>query len=169
MILTPQQIREAYKRLPAEIQSLVMDIETTDLIANKLKEVGLNEGLVNLADSEILYAMYMLQTLDTAIENIAKLSGRQTSEFSGLKSKLEEKIFSKYKDLKMEATPTQDTHPATVPGETVHEVPHVDGPLSAPAPLTPPPPVVTEEPPKPVRPQYSGGQDPYREPLDEVK
>ena len=68
MIYTREQKQSAYKRLPPEIQDLTMDNEVMDLIANTLVEAGLNEEQAALADSEILYAMYCLQSLDDAIE-----------------------------------------------------------------------------------------------------
>lgn len=99
MSFTNQQLKEANKRLSPEVQDFVMDNETTDLIAEYLKKINLSEEQENSADSEVLYAMYGLQSLDQAIANIAELSGKQVSELRGLKSDLEENIFNKIKSL----------------------------------------------------------------------
>ncbi len=58
--------------------------------------MGLNDDQSNSADSEILYAMYCLQSLGDAINNIAKLIGKNATDLSVLRSTLEEKVFSKY-------------------------------------------------------------------------
>jgi hypothetical protein len=145
MTFTLQQSRMAYKKLPPEVQDLIVGNETMDLIANALKEVVLNEEQANLADSQILYAMYCLQSLDDAIKNIAELSGKTVDDFSKLKSTLENDIFSKYKiniddfiesnkSLEPQTSPevtkttvTQDLieakeiHPMIEEGEVVHD------------------------------------------------
>ncbi len=95
MIYTKTQTREAYKKLSPEVQSFIMDNETTDLISNYINQSGLVGDQANLADSEILYAMYGLQTLAIAIENISKISGKSMSDLSKLKTNLENNIFSK--------------------------------------------------------------------------
>jgi hypothetical protein len=97
MTHTAEQKRAAYKKLPPQIQSLVMDNETTELIANALKEAGLNEDQADLADSEILHAMYCLQSLDGAIDNIARLSRKKVGELLSLKAIIQKEILSKYK------------------------------------------------------------------------
>lgn len=99
MVFALQQKQEAYKKLSPEVQDFVMSNETTELIGNFLKEAGLSEEQDILADGEILYAMFGLQTLSTAIENIAKLSNRNTDSFSGLKSNLEKNIFDKIAEI----------------------------------------------------------------------
>lgn len=118
MNFTNQQSREAYKKLPPEIQDLIMDGETTELVENSLAELKLDKNITDSADSEILYAMYCLQSLDDAINNIAKLSGKNSSELSGLKSTLQENIFSKYKiDINdfIESNKSQSSAPTQPP------------------------------------------------------
>ena len=95
MTFTKEQIKLAYKNLSSEIQNFIMDNETTELIENNLKEVGLSEEQSVSADSEILYAMYGLQTSSEAMLNIAKLSNKNINELSQLKNNLENNIFSK--------------------------------------------------------------------------
>ena len=95
MIFTREQKQTAYKKLSPETQSFIMDTETAELITNYLKETTLSEEQSNLADSEILYAMFGLQTLDNTINNIAKLSNKNVDDLSKLKIKLQDKIFSK--------------------------------------------------------------------------
>lgn len=109
-----EQIQSAYKKLSPEIQSLVMSTETAEFTENALKKLGLNQDQSDTADSEILYAMCNLQTLDTAIENISKLSGKSVQELSEFKDSLYQEIFSKYeqfetkqKDLAQEPAPQQ--------------------------------------------------------------
>jgi hypothetical protein len=95
MSFSREQKQEAYKKLTSEVQDFIMSSETTELIDNYLKEVTLSETQSNDADSEILFAMYGLQTLPEAIQNIAKLSNKNVSDLSKLQKNLEENIFSK--------------------------------------------------------------------------
>ncbi len=95
MTFTREQIKSAYKKLPPGVQDFVMDNETTELITQYLKEAGLSEEQNNLADSEILYAMFGLQSPYDTIGNISKLSGKPTKELMSLKANLEKNIFSK--------------------------------------------------------------------------
>ena len=97
MNFTSQQTRSAYKKLPPDVQDLIMDNETTGLITNTLKEVGLSEEQANLTDSEILYALYCLQSLEEAMNNISQLSGKNVNDLSKLRSIVEDNILSKYK------------------------------------------------------------------------
>lgn len=96
MSCTKEQKQSAYKKLPLEVQDLIMSGETTELVEQSLQEVGLNDEQSNLADSEILYALICLQSLDDAINNIAKLSGKNVADLSKLKSAIQDNIFNKY-------------------------------------------------------------------------
>lgn len=95
MKFTREQKRIAYKNLPSEVQNFIMDNETTGLVAGYLGELGLSEEQSNLADSEILYAMFGLQTLTEAIASIAKLIGKKEGDLYKLETDLGENIFSK--------------------------------------------------------------------------
>jgi hypothetical protein len=125
MIFTLNQRRNAYKRLPEDIKILIMSNETTEIIENILKEAQLTEEQANLADSELLDVMFCLQSLDNAINNIAKLSNKTVNELSKLKSVVNDKILSKYTiDIKdfIEANKTtpiqhQSAAPKNLPGE----------------------------------------------------
>ena len=185
MAFTSQQSKAAYKKLPPEVQNLIMSSETTELISSALKGTGLDDEQANFADSEILYAMFCLQSLDDAISNIAKLSSKDVASLSKLKTNLENNIFNKYKEfgVKIEKPVTPTLTPATPPtnlpmvekGEVVHDarlnngsvgqVPHVEQPVNTP--VTPPAPQVKPEQPKVSVPdyRYESGKDPYREPL----
>ncbi len=158
MAFTREQIKQGYAKLSPEAQDFVMSNEITDLTDKILRESGLSEEQVNSADSEILYALYGLQTLDTAVSNIGKLSGKDTTK---LKGELQENIFSKYPESGKPGV--ANDLPMVEPGETAHEVPHVE-------PAKPPEPSVRKaENPKvaapTIRDSYPGGTDPYREPL----
>lgn len=181
MPYTKEQKRSAYKKLPPETQDLVMSNETTELIAATLKEVGLLEEQADLADSEILHTMFCLQSLDDAINNIAKLSNKSINDLSKLKSTVQDNILSKYKINIKEFIETNKSEPEkiSVPeippenlpmvekGEIAHDVPHIEstpsttlGASNQPAPAVPSQPKV----PLPDY-RYPGGKDPYREPL----
>ena len=57
---------------------------------------GLSEAQAEgSADTEILHAMYGLQTLSDAIDAIAQLSNKSPDDLCRLKSVLEEQIFSR--------------------------------------------------------------------------
>lgn len=93
-MITKEQKREAYRKLPSEIQDFIMDNETTEIISACLKEVGLSEDQTNLADSEILYSMLGLQSFSVAMNNIAQIAKRPIESLLKLKSNLEDKIFN---------------------------------------------------------------------------
>ncbi len=105
MTFTREQKNTAYKKLSPEVQSFIMDNETTELIESYLKEVSLSEEQSNSADTDILCAMYGLQTLTEAINSIAKLSNKKMEDLSKLKTNLEENIFSKIPNNKGVDTP----------------------------------------------------------------
>lgn len=151
MINTREQRQTAYKRLPSEVQDLIMSNKTTDLITNTIKEVGLSGKQINLADSEILCSLFCLQNLDDAIKNIAEFSNKNINDLSKLKSTVQDNILSKYKidikefietnksesekisvpEIPLENLPVlepdfaKDTL-ATKPGEMAHNVAHVE-------------------------------------------
>jgi hypothetical protein len=106
MTFTRDQRQNAYKKLSSEAQDFVMSNETTDLIANIIKEGGIDKEYVNIVDSEILDWMYGLQTLDKAIENIAKESGKTTADLTILKNKLQENVLDVLKYLGVQENPT---------------------------------------------------------------
>ncbi len=127
MKFSKEQRKEAYQKLPEEIQDLIMSNETDELISNYLKQTGLDEDQSNEADSEIMYAMYGLQSLDDALGHITKLSGRSLDDLSNLKAQLQESIFSKYTEVKVAQQPSNTIHndlPVIEEGEKVHTVPH---------------------------------------------
>src|SRR3990167_6282992 len=176
MTFTREQKQSAYKKLPPETQNLIMSNETTELISATLKEAGLNEEQENLADSEILYAMFCLQSLDDAINNIAKLSNKNPDDLSKIRSAVQNNILNKYKigikdfinTNKNTKTPVPDTKAPAIPptnlpmvekGEVVHEVPHVETPNPSIS-------LGASNQSKVSLPdyRYPGGQDPYREP-----
>src|SRR3989344_4987671 len=95
MVFTLSQKKTAYKKLSKDVQDFIMDSETTDLIEKYLVEVGLSAEQSDSADTEILNAMYGLQTFSEAMANIAKLSNKKVEELSKLRTNLENNIFSK--------------------------------------------------------------------------
>lgn len=95
MTYTKEQIKNSYKKLSPEMQSFIMDPENSEFIENALKKSGLNDDQSNLADSEILYSMYGLQSFSDAMNNISKISNKNIIELSQLKDDLEENIFKK--------------------------------------------------------------------------
>lgn len=97
MTFTTQQIKSAYKNLTGEVKDLIGSNETTEFISTNLVEAGLSGEQADMADSEILYAMYGLQSLDSAINNIAKINSKKPGELTDLTAKLQYKIFSKIK------------------------------------------------------------------------
>lgn len=105
MIFTREQIQNAYKKLSPEIQHLVLSEETTELIEKLLKESSLSEDQLTLADSEILYALYGLQTLSEAITSMAKLSNKNIDSLSDLKLSLEETIFDEIYKIQKNTPP----------------------------------------------------------------
>ena len=185
MTFTLTQRKEAYKRLPPETQDLIMSNETTELITNIIKEIGSTKEQSDLADSEILYTLYCLQSLDDAINNITKLSNKNTNDLAKLKSTVQDNILSKYKiDInefieinKSNTVSAPIISPANLPmvepGEIAHTVPHVEEriittpiPSVSTIPATPPPTKIRPEPQASLPDyRYPGGKDPYREPL----
>ncbi len=105
MTFTRTQRQEAYKKLSPEVQSFIMDNETTDLIENYLTQAGFSEDQSNLADSEILYAMYGLQTLSDAMKNIAKIVNKSVDDLFSLQTNLDAGIFRKIEATKTTYVP----------------------------------------------------------------
>jgi hypothetical protein len=95
MPFTPQQKKEAYKKLSPEKQDFVMSEETTELIDNYLIETGLLEEQSDQANIEIFHALLGLQTLAEAITSIAALLNKNRSDLSKLETDLQEQIFDK--------------------------------------------------------------------------
>lgn len=170
---TREQRQSAYKKLPSEVQEIIMSNETTELITTLLKEIILSDEQINLADSEILYSMFCLQSLDDAINNIAKLSNKNVNDLDKIKSTLQSEIFSKYEiDIDNFIKSNQnETANVSVPeiapnnlpmveeGEVVHSVPHVETKTETPQPT------IREDKVSLPDYRYQDGKDPYREPL----
>lgn len=108
-MFTKEQKKEKYKKLSNEVKSIILDNETTELIQYLLNKEGLNEDKADTADSQILYAMYGLQSLDDAITGISKITGKSVSELEALKSNLYNEIFAKIELLQ---TSNKKTDPA---------------------------------------------------------
>ncbi len=185
MLFNTTQRRLAYKKLPEEVQYFISDSETMETTDAILTKQNFTEDVADKADSQILYAMVGLQTLDDAIADISKISGKTIAELSPLKAELIEKIFSKYPELGkvqnvgqnevggMKSTTHNDSDlPMIEVGEVVHDVKPQAEALTATPTQTPTP---TPQPVKPLEerkasvsvPQssYKPGQDPYREPI----
>jgi hypothetical protein len=94
MTFTREQKQIAYKQLPEEVQEIIMSNQTTELISKYLREIGLTPEEAEKADSEILYAMYGMQTLEKAIGNIAASSSKGAKEMETLKNNLNDNIFT---------------------------------------------------------------------------
>ena len=99
MKFTKDQKRIAYKKLSEQTQSFIGDSDTLDNISVFLEKNNINNEKADLADSEILYAMYGLQTLSEAIENIARISGKSVGELSNLKDNLQKDVFDKIREI----------------------------------------------------------------------
>ncbi len=102
MTFTKEQKKLSYQRLSPEMQFFTTDQEISEIINNILQNEGLNEEQIDLADSEILYTMYGLQSLRDAIINIGKISGRSVENLTHLRNNLENQVFSKMPDKKMD-------------------------------------------------------------------
>lgn len=100
MKFTALQKKEAYKKLPLEVQDFIMSSETNELIEKLLKNLNLNEEEEILADLEILYAMYDLQSISDTINNISKITNRDISELLEFKEKLYQNIFREIEKIK---------------------------------------------------------------------
>jgi signal recognition particle subunit SEC65 len=111
MRFTKEQKSAAYKKLHPDIQSIVMDPEVTELIEKNLLLAGLEDEQQDLGDSEILYTMYGLQTLDQAIDNISKISGRKIPDLTKLKNILDKEIFSKISEINSKNPQKEDQVP----------------------------------------------------------
>ena len=103
MPFTKEQTREAYKKLSPEAQDFVVALDTTDLISSEIEKAGIMGDAADSADSEIIYAMFSLQTLDKAIENIAASTQKPIESLNPLKESLNKEIFSKLSELNSEA------------------------------------------------------------------
>lgn len=179
MAFTKDQIKESYGKLAPEQQDWIMSGEVSEIIATILQENNLVGDQANLSDGEIFYALVGLQSLDSAINNIATISGRNPNDLLKLKSAIEEKVINNSENVGGSAPskPEQNIDkstgatavkvaslPMVEEGEKVHDAPHVEvaPPPTQPAPQAQPEPKVKT--PLPDY-RYPDGADPYREPL----
>ena len=114
MAFNREQQQTAYKKLSPDVQDFVLSPETSAIISGALKRLNLNPEIVNQADSEILWAMTGLQTIEVAVESINKISGKSINELASLKSELKTAIFDKIDALK-KPTPAITPQPQTEP------------------------------------------------------
>jgi hypothetical protein len=119
MAFTRTQQQEAYKKLPPEAQNFVLSSDTSELITQVFNNSGIGKVFSTEADSEMLYAMYGLQTLESAVENISKLSGKTASDLSKMLSEFKSKIFDKLNELKK----VQPLSQAVLAEETLKSIP----------------------------------------------
>lgn len=122
MKFTIDQKRIAYKNLPQDVQSFIMDPETTELTENIIIESGISEDDADLVDTEILNMMYGLQTLDEVISNIGQIIQKQPSELSELKAKLKEKVVDKIIEKRREEGQPSNTPLDKSMGERIMEI-----------------------------------------------
>ena len=157
-----------------------MSGEVSEIIATILQENNLVGDQANLSDGEIFYALVGLQSLDSAINNIAAIGNRNSNDLLKLKSAIEERVINNSENVGGSAPPTPEqnidkstTGAATVKvaslpmveeGEKVHDAPHVEVAPSQSQPTTSTQPEPKVKTPLPDY-RYPDGADPYREPL----
>lgn len=135
-------------------------------------------------ENEVLFVLLGMSLLKNLQSNIQRELSVDTITANNLYVELNDRIFKVVeKWLPTQEEPAEQTitienaqeiHPTTVPGETVHEVPHTE-PTTNPSTLlgasnlkpttNNEQPTTIPEPQKPAGPQYKGSLDPYREPL----
>ncbi len=114
MIFNRIQKQEAYKKLSTDVQDFIMSSETTELIENIINEAGLSTSEIKgIADSEILGVLLGLQTLDEAVKNLVQIEKNKLVDFSSLKSKLDNTIFSKLSKIKNTSLQETSVSPST--------------------------------------------------------
>lgn len=204
MTYTNAQLKEAGQQLSPEAKDFATSSEVAEIISTHLKESGFSGEQADDADSEILYALLGLQTLDDSMKNIASVVKKPVEELNPLKSKLRTDIFDKLTEIEL-AHPKKDVaekkpvvqttslipeiapeiHPMIEPGEVARDIPHKEQALTpvvppspiekqapvsvpAPTPVSTSPVAQTTQKPKAPTPNstYSGGVDPYREPIE---
>lgn len=94
-VFTRSQKKEAFSKLAPTTKDFIMSNEVTEIIEKLLENAKLSDKQNIDADAQILYAMYGLQTLSQAINNIAEICGKNIEYFSKLKNDLGRDIFSK--------------------------------------------------------------------------
>ncbi len=192
MSYTNAQLKEAGQNLSPEAKDFATSSEVIEMISTHLKNAGLSKGQAEDADSEILYALLGLQTLDDSMKNTASVVKKPVEELNPLKAKLRTDIFDKLTEIER-AHPKKDAGekkpvvqatslipeippkilPAIEPGEMAHEVerlPTTDNPqptteVKAPTTYNLQP-TVNSEPTSTPKHAYPGGVDPYREPIE---
>ncbi len=202
-------IKTLYRSLPDEINAVLDDPETLNSIAAAGKIGGLSKEQVNNLGSEITgllmgltlpdnFASVLVEKLGTSKEIASKLAANVAGNII---SKIPENVMHaqlEYAQVKLKELPQQaatpevppQTLPEVIPGQTAHEVPHVEikKPVLAQTPVISLEPISTSlehdipavtfnEPPK-AQPEekklpdisfpqsnYKPGEDPYHEPL----
>lgn len=94
-----EQQKIAYQKLPEKVRDFIISNETTDTIAEIIARLTLSEEIADQADTQILYALMGLQSLDLATENISKLAGRPLGDLIEFKEELKSKIFNPLETL----------------------------------------------------------------------
>ena len=136
-MFSKEQKKEAYNKLPLEIKDLLVSPQTIDLVSEALENAGITGRSSYEADSEILFSLYGLQTLDKAIENIAQISGKEINKLDNLKQSIQKNILDKYSvDINILIKSNEDIthrktsvpeiapekHPMIEEGEKAHDV-----------------------------------------------
>ncbi len=98
MSFTKEQIKTAYKSLPEKIKEIVTSPEISELILLTMKQAGLSEENAVQAEGEIFSSMLGLQTMNSAIDNISKVTNISVEKLSEAKNRINQEISNAYEE-----------------------------------------------------------------------
>jgi hypothetical protein len=186
MEYNPQQLAEAYKKLPQSLKDLIVDLDTGEAVRNIGDKHHLHVDQMGLLAEAIGAVIFGLMPSAQFMEDITKKLGIDRIMAENIAVDVNEQVFRKVRDQLKAVTDAKESLPT--PATVLHEIenpPPAPAPLIATAPVTPPAPVVevpvTPAPPTPsVFEQKMAGSfalpkeseitpptapvDPYREP-----
>src|SRR3989344_2656117 len=117
MAYSRAHIQYALSKLPQEARDLALSSSALEIVSRSLKNLGLTESEQIEADGEIFYSLVCLQTLDDALNNIAKLRNRDPKNLNDLKTTVKEKILDQY-NLDVDGLARQNTKEITPLGRS---------------------------------------------------
>jgi hypothetical protein len=166
---TDKLVEAQFSRLPPQLQAAIKAVPWKDLIKEIASANKLTSEQSESLERETMFIIYGFENPEDYPANLIREMQIGEETTVAIAEAVNEKIL---KVIAQKAEGESASKPAEVhaslpmvePGETAHDVPHVEqkAPEPVPAPAAPAPSKPAFVPPKS---HYSAGQDPYREPL----
>lgn len=103
---TPEQIKEAFKKLPQIVREAITSTETTEATVNIGKKYGLHVDKLGILSQETGYAILGLTPTADLPQRLKQVLGLDDSTVNSLASDLNQQIFLKIREFVQETTET---------------------------------------------------------------